>query len=72
MELSYIWNSAISLWKNIDINLRAQLCSGHYAFHNSVSLTKLQLPILNSRLLYQASLLYAKFLDCCYNTHKLG
>ena len=27
-----------------DVNLRAQLCSGHYAFHNSVSLTRPQLP----------------------------
>ena len=26
----------------------------HYAFHNSVSLTLLQLPVLNSRSLYQA------------------
>ena len=32
--LGYIENSAISLKKKIDINLRARLCSGHYAFHN--------------------------------------
>ena len=55
-----------------DVNLRAQLCSGHYAFHNSVSLTRLQLPVLNSRLLYQASLPYVKFSDCCHSTHELG
>ena len=36
-----------------DVNLRAQLCSGHYAFHNSVSLTRLQLPVLNSCLLFR-------------------
>ena len=36
----------------------------HYAFHNSVNLTSLQLPIFNSRLLYQASLPYVKFSDC--------
>ena len=45
---------------------------GHYAFHNSVSLTRLQLPVLNSCLLYQASLLYVKFSDCCHNAHELG
>ena len=36
--LAYIQNSAISLSKKIDINLQVQLCSGYYAFHNSVSL----------------------------------
>ena len=51
--LAYIENSAISLQKKIDINLRARLCSGHYAFHNSVSLTRLQLPVLNSCLLFR-------------------
>ena len=45
---------------------------GHYTFHNSVSLTRLQLPVLNSCLLYQASLLYVKFSDCCHNAHELG
>ena len=49
--LNYIGNSAISLQKKIDVNLRAWLCSEHYAFHNSVSLTGLQLPFLNSFLL---------------------
>ena len=51
--LDYKGNSAISLRKKTDINLRARLCSGHYAFHNSVSRARLPLPILNSRLLYQ-------------------
>ena len=37
--LAYIDHSAISLLKKIHINLRARLWSGHYAFHNSVSLT---------------------------------
>ena len=53
--LGYKGNSAISLRKKTDTNLWARLCSGHYAFHNSVSRTRLPLPILNSRLLYQAS-----------------
>ena len=54
-ELGYVGTSAISLWEKIDINLQARLCSGHYAFHDSVSLTRLLLPILNSCLLYQTS-----------------
>ena len=70
--LGYIGNSVISLWEKIDINLRARLCLVHYAFHNSVSLTRLQLPVLNSSLLYQASLPYAKFSDCCDSAHELG
>ena len=37
--LGYIGNLAISLLKKTDINLQAWQCSGHYAFHNSVSLT---------------------------------
>ena len=53
-------------------NLRAQLCSGHHAFHNSVSLTRIQLPVLNSRVLYQASLSYIKFSDWCHSTRKLS
>ena len=52
--LGYIGNFAITLWKKIDFNLWTRLCFGHYAFHNSVSLTRLQLLINNSRLLYQA------------------
>ena len=59
--LGYIGNSAISLQKKSDINLQSWLSLGHYAFHNSVSLTRLQLPVLNSCLLYQASLLKLKF-----------
>ena len=55
-----------------DFNLRAQLYSGHYAFHNSVSLTRLQLHVLNSRVLNQVSLLNVKFSDCCHSAHKLG
>ena len=35
--------------------MQAWLCSGHYVFHNSVSLTRKLLPILNYHLLYQAS-----------------
>ena len=46
------------------------MCSGHYAFHNSVSFTLLQLP--SSCLLYQASLLYVKFSDCCHIADKLS
>ena len=38
----------------------------------SVSLTRLQLLILNSCLLYQASLPYVKFPDCCHSAHELG
>ena len=68
--LGYIGNSVISLWEKID--LRARLCLVHYAFHNSVSLTRLQLPVLNSSLLYQASLPYVKFSDCCHSAHELG
>ena len=56
----------------IDINLRAGICLGHYAFHNSVSLTRLQLPVLNYRFLYQASLLYVNFSDCCRSALELG
>ena len=67
-----IGNSAITLEKKLDINLRAWKCSGHYAFRNSVSLTRLQLLVLNSCLLYQASLLCIKFSDCCHSAHKLG
>ena len=67
--LAYIKNSVITLYKKIDINLRARLCSGHYAIHNSVSLTWLQLP--DSCLLYQASLPYVKFLDLCHSAHDL-
>ena len=59
--LGYIGNRAIS-----------QVCSGHYAFHNSVRLTRLQLPVLNSCLLYQDSLKYANFSDCCHSAHELG
>ena len=70
--LGYIRNSVISLWKKTDINLQARLCSGHYAFRNSVSLTRLQLAVLISCLLYQASLPYVKFPDCCYSGHELG
>ena len=55
-----------------DVNLRAQLCSGHYAFHNSVSLTRLQPPVLNSHLLYQVYLPYVKFSDCCISAHNFG
>ena len=73
VRLYYIGNSAISLYKKIiDINLWAQLCLGHYSFHNSVSHTRLQLPVLNSSLLYQASLPYVKFSDCCHSAHELG
>ena len=46
MGLGYTGNSAISLSKKTDINLQALLCLGHYAFHDSVSLTRLQLPFL--------------------------
>ena len=57
--LGFIANSAISLMKKIDINLQARLCSAYYAFHNSVSLARLQLPVLNSclyiRLVYRMS-----------------
>ena len=70
--LDYVGSSAISLQKEIDINLQAWLCCGHYAFHNSVSFTRLQLHILNSHLLYQASLPYVKFSDCCHSAHELG
>ena len=70
--LGYIGNSAISLLKKNDTNLRAWLCSEYYALHNSVSLTMLQLPVLNSRLPYQASLPYVKFSDCCHSAHELG
>ena len=59
--LGYRENSAISLYKKSDINLQSWLILGHYAFHNSVSFTRLQLAILNSCLLYQASLLNVKF-----------
>ena len=72
VELGYIGNSTISLLKKIDINLRAGICLGHYAFHNLVSLTRLQLPVLNYCFLYQASLLYVKFSDCCHSAHELG
>ena len=34
---------------------------GHYAFHDSVSLTRLQVPVLNFCLLYQASLPKSNF-----------
>ena len=65
-------NSAISLQKKKnDTNLPAWLCSRHYAFHNSVSLTRLQFVILNSRQLGQASLLYVKFPDYCHSTHQV-
>ena len=70
-RLDDIGNSVISMWKKIDINLQVWLCSGHYAFHNLVSLIRLQLPV-NSQLLYQASLLYVKFSDSCHSAHKLG
>ena len=70
-RVAYIGNSAISLLKIIDINLRTQPCSGHYVFHNSVSLNRLQLPVLNSHLLYQASLPYVEFSDCCHSAHEL-
>ena len=70
--IGYKGNSAISLLKKIDINLRTRLCSGHYAFHNSVSRSRLQLPVLNSRLLYQASLPYLKFSDYGHSSHELG
>ena len=59
VELGYIGNSAISLQKKIDINLQAWLCLEHYAFHDSVSLTRLQLPFLifvcYIRLVYRTS-----------------
>ena len=32
--------------------LESFFCMGHYAFRNSVSLTRVQLPVLDSRLLY--------------------
>ena len=67
--LAYIENSTISLEKKIPINLRARLCSGHYAFYNSVSLTWLQLP--NYCLLQQARLLYVKFSDYCHSADEL-
>ena len=44
--LGYIGNSTISLQKKTDINLRAWLCLAHYAFHNSVSRTRIQLRFL--------------------------
>ena len=57
--LGYIGNSAICLCRKIDINLRAGQCLGHYAFHNSVSLSRLQLPFLilvcYVRLVYRTS-----------------
>ena len=56
--LGYIENSAISLTKKTD-NLRTRLCLGHSAFHNSVSLTRIQLPFLTLvcyiRLVYRIS-----------------
>ena len=70
--LSYIRNSAISMKKKNDINLQAWLSLGHYAFHNSVSLTRLHLPVANSRLLYQASLPNVKFSGCCHSAHEFG
>ena len=45
---------------------------GNYVFQNSVSLTRLQLLVLNSRLLYQASLPYVKFSDRCLIAHEFG
>ena len=63
----------------ISLQLKVQgfFCMGFYAFHNSVSLTRLQLPVLNCHLLYQASFLlyqaslsYIKFSDCCHSAHK--
>ena len=59
--LGYMVNSALSLQKKIDINLQDWLRLGPCAFHNSFSLTGPQLLILNSHLLYQASLPYVKF-----------
>ena len=44
--LGYVGNSAMSLLKKTDNNVRAWLCLGHYAFHNSVSCTRLQLQFL--------------------------
>ena len=70
--LGSIANSAISVKKKIDINLQAWFCSAYYAFHNSVSLTRLHLPVLNSCLLYQTSLPYVEFSDSCHSPHKLG
>ena len=70
--LGNIGNSAISLEKKNDINLPALLCLGHYAFHNSVSLTRPQLPVLNSHLLCEVSLPYVKFSDYCHSAHKFG
>ena len=70
--LGYTGNSPNSLQKKTDINLPARLFSGRYAFHNSVSRTRLQFHVLNSRLLYQASLPYVKFSDYIHSAHELG
>ena len=43
----------------------------HYACHNSVSLTWLQLPVLNSGLLYQAGLPNLKFSNCFLRIEEL-
>ena len=76
VELGYIGNSAISLQKKIDINLQVWLCSNLFDFGShyqiSVSLTRPQFPVLHFCLLYQTSLPYIKFLDCCHRAHKLG
>ena len=70
--LGYIGNSAIVLEKKTDINLPAQLSLEHYVFHSSVSLNRLQLPILNSHLLYQRSLPYVKCSDYFHSPYKFG
>ena len=60
------------------LKVQGFFCMGLYAFHNSISFTRLQLPVLNFCLLYQASFsLYqaslpnVKFSDCCHSAHEL-
>ena len=70
--IGYIGNSVISLYKRINTNLLAQQSLGHYAFHNSASLTRLQLHVLNFCLLFQASLIHIRISDSCHSSHEFS
>ena len=67
----------LGVTSQVSITLWCEFCSwddwgGLQAPDNSVSLTWLQRPVLNSRLLYQATLPYVKFSDCCHSIHEFG
>ena len=73
MGLGCIGNSALVCRKKLILICKLGCVRGiMYFIIKSALLDYVQLPILNSYLLHQASLPYVKFSDCCHSAQELG